>query len=90
MTDKDTSPMIKSRRIKRRVRIEERNTPPSTLFDVTVEYPSDALPEWFASLQPVIEDETFTSMVINLGGRVHYHITIVNESVQGVAQKGEE
>lgn len=90
MTDKDTSPMIKSRRIKRRVRIEERNTPPSALFDVAVEYESDALPEWFQGLQSIVEDETFTSMVINLGGRVHYHITIVNESAQGAAQKGEE
>jgi hypothetical protein len=73
----DTSPLVKSRRIKCFVRIQEINTPPVALFDVTVEYPSDGLPEWFAPLQPVIEDETFTSMDINLGGKVRYHITLV-------------
>ncbi|HVB20662.1 MAG TPA: hypothetical protein VNG51_01775 [Ktedonobacteraceae bacterium] len=73
---KDTSPLVTSRRIKRLVRIQEENTPPVGLFDTTVEYASDSLPEWFAPLQPIIEDETFTSMEINLGGKVYYHITI--------------
>lgn len=82
--------MVKSKRIKRLVRIEEKNIPPSRLFDVTVEYPSDALPEWFAPLQPIVEDETFTSMIINLGGKVHYHVTIVSKSAQGAAQKDKE
>lgn len=90
MSSKDTSPMVRSRRIKRLVRIEERNTPPSKIFDVTVEYPSDALPEWFQGLQSIVEDETFTNMVINLGDRVHYHVTIVSEVAQGAAQKGKE
>ena len=82
---KDTSPFIKSERIKRLVRIQEVNTPPSPSFDITVEYPSDELPEWFAPLQPVIEDATFTSMDIHLGakttpGKVRYHITLVVEA----------
>lgn len=75
---KDTSPMVRSRRIKRFIRIQEENVPPSSLFDTTVEYPSDALPEWFAGLQSIVEDETFTSLDISIGeGRVLYHITIV-------------
>ncbi len=76
---KDLSPMVKAKRIKRMIRIQEINTPPSSLFDVTVEYPSDGLPDWFAPLQPIVEDETFSSMSINLGGKVYYRITIVHE-----------
>lgn len=72
----DTAPFIRSRRIKRQIRIEERNIPPSSVFDTTVEYASDQLPEWFAPLQPIVEDETFTSMTINLGGKVQYYISI--------------
>lgn len=90
MSSKDTSPIVKAKRIKRQVRIEEKNTPSSWLFDVTVEYPSDALPEWFQGLQPIVEDETFTSMIINLGDKVHYHVTIVSEVAQGAAQKSKE
>jgi hypothetical protein len=80
-SEKDTSPMIRSRRIKRPIRIEERNDPPMpNTFDTTVEYSSDALPEWFKGLQSVVEDETFTGMVITLGGgRVRYHISLANE-----------
>ena len=74
---KDTSPMVQSRRIKRLIRIKEINTPSSLSFDVAVEYPSDDLPEWFAPLQPVLEDETFASMMINLGDKVLYRITVV-------------
>jgi hypothetical protein len=75
---KDTSPLVKSRRIKRLVRIQEVNNPPSSLFDTTVEYPSDRLPEWFAGLQSIVEDEVFTGMIIYIDGRkVDYHITIV-------------
>jgi hypothetical protein len=77
----DTSPMVKSRRVKRLVRIQEINTPTSKSFDVTIEYPSDGLPEWFAGLQSIVEDETFTSMDINLGGRVRYHITLKEQAV---------
>ena len=78
MTDKkDTSPMVKSMRIKRMIRIEEANTPPSSIFDTCVEYPSDGLPEWFAPLQSIVEDETFTSMEINLGDNVKYLISLV-------------
>ena len=73
----DTSPMIPSKRHKKLVRIQEVNTPPSTLFDTTVEYLSDELPEWFAPLQPIVEDETFTKMIINLGEKVRYHITAI-------------
>jgi hypothetical protein len=75
---KDTSPMVKARRIKRQVRIQEINNPPSSLFDITVEYPSDGLPEWFKGLQSIVEDEVFTGMIIYIAGRkVDYHITIV-------------
>lgn len=78
MTEKkDTSPMIKSMRIKRMIRIEEANTPPSPVFDTCVEYPSYELPEWFSGLQSIVEDETFTSMEINLGDRVKYLISLV-------------
>jgi hypothetical protein len=76
--EKDTSPLVKSRRIKRHIQIKERNNPPITLFDTTVVYPSDDLPEWFAGLQSIVEDETFTKMLINLGGKVFYHITIAD------------
>ena len=72
---KDTSPFIKSQRIKRNIHIQEINTPPSSLFDTHVNYPSDELPEWFAPLQPIVEDETFTSLSINLGTRVQYLVT---------------
>lgn len=75
----DTSPMVKARRIKRLIRIQEVNTPPSSLFDTSVEYPSDGLPEWFAGLQSIVEDETFTSMKIQLGKLVQYRITIVRD-----------
>lgn len=74
----DTSPFVKSRRIKRMIRIQEVNTPPSSLFDVTTEYPSDNLPEWFAGLQSIVEDETFTSMTITLGDKVKYYISLVS------------
>lgn len=77
---RDTSPMVKTRRIQRQVRIQETNNPPCSLFDTTVEYSSDDLPEWFAPLQAIVEDETFTDMRINLGGRVVYHITLVDEA----------
>jgi hypothetical protein len=58
--------------------IQEINTPPApNTFDVTTAYPSDALPEWFAPLQPVLEDRTVDSMDIVIGGgRVRYHITL--------------
>lgn len=75
----DTSPLVPSTRHHQTVRIEEINNPPSTLFDTTVEYPSDNLPEWFKPLQAIVEDDTFTSMDINLGDRVRYHISIVNK-----------
>jgi hypothetical protein len=80
---KDTSPMISSRRIGRSIQIEERNDPPMpNTFDVKVVYPSTALPEWFAGLQSIVEDETFTSMTITLGnGRVRYHVTIADSKV---------
>lgn len=77
--EKDTAPLVRSRRIKRLVRIEEVNIPPSRLFDTTVEYPSDALPEWFRGLQSIVEDATFTEIHINLGGKVLYHLTIVEK-----------
>lgn len=83
MSVEDTSPMIRSRRIKRRVCIQEVNNPPSRLFDITAEYPSDDLPEWFAGLQSIVEDETFTRLIIFLGnGKVRYHITIKEEGEQ--------
>jgi hypothetical protein len=76
---KDLSPMIVTRRIKRMVQIREMNHPPSSLFDVTVQYPSIALPDWFKGLQSIVEDETFTTMTINLGGRTYYRLTIVRD-----------
>lgn len=79
---KDTSPFVRSQRIERMIIIKEENNPPSDTFDVTVTYPSTDLPEWFAPLQPIVEDETFTSMTIDLGGRTCYKI-----SVEGPVQK---
>lgn len=76
---KDTSPLVKPTRHKQTVRIQEINNPPSSLFDTTVEYPSDELPEWFAPLQSIVEDSTFTSMDIHLGDKVTYHISIVDK-----------
>lgn len=74
----DTAPIVPSRRKRKLVRIEEVNTPPSpNVFDVKTQYHSDELPLWFRPLQPVIEDETFTSMTINLGDRVEYRISVV-------------
>ncbi len=71
----DTAPMVQARRIKRAIEIQERNTPRSTLFDVTTFYMSDRLPQWFTGLQSIVEDEYFTSMVIQLdAGSVKYHI----------------
>jgi hypothetical protein len=64
---KDTAPFVISPRFKRVVCIQEVNTPPSSLFDTTVQYESSELPEWFAGLQSIVEDETFTSMIIYLG-----------------------
>jgi len=75
---KDTSPMVPSVRHKQTVRIEEKNDI-ATFFDTTVEYPSDDLPEWFQPLQAIVEDRTFTDMVINLGEGVHYLISIAKE-----------
>ena len=79
---KDTSPLIRARRIQRMIRIQEVNTSPSSLFDVTVEYPSNALPEWFQGLQAIVEDETFTGMAITLGEieKVAYHISVVGDA----------
>lgn len=80
MTDqqkkKDTSPFIRSRRIQRNIRIEERNIPASPTFDITVEYPTNELPEWFQGLQSILEDETFKAMQINLNNRVFYNLNI--------------
>ena len=76
---KDTSPLVKPTRHKQTVRIQEVNTPPSSFFDTTREYPSDELPEWFAPLRSIVEDDTFTSMTINLGDKVAYHISIVDK-----------
>ncbi len=78
MAEKDTSPFVQPTRVKRQVTIQEINDPPApNTFDTTVAYPSDALPEWFAPLQPVLEDRTVDSLDITIGGgRVHYHITM--------------
>lgn len=80
MAEQDTSPLVKARRIKRMIHIQEINNPPSKLFDMTMSYPSDSLPEWFAPLASIVEDETFSSMDIVLGaGKVRYHIMIAPE-----------
>ncbi|MGH2478115.1 MAG: hypothetical protein ACRDHW_00450 [Ktedonobacteraceae bacterium] len=75
---KDTSPMIPPTRVKRQVTIQEINDPPMpNTFDTTVEYPSDGLPEWFAPLQSILEDQTVDGLDIVIGGgRVRYHITL--------------
>jgi hypothetical protein len=73
---KDTAPFVISPRFKRVVCIQEVNTPPSSLFDTTVQYESSELPEWFAGLQSIVEDETFTSMIIYLGKKVQYRISV--------------
>jgi len=77
----DTSPMVRPTLIKKQVTIQEINNPPMpNTFDVTVTYPSDALPEWFAPLQPILEDQTVNGLDIHIGnGRVRYHITLKNE-----------
>lgn len=78
----DTSPLVPTTRHKRNIRIEERNIPASpSIFDVTVNYPSDRLPEWFKDLQSVLEDDTFTNMVINLGNRTFYHISDADQAI---------
>lgn len=71
---KDTSPMVPSRCIKKYVQITEHNSVMKSM-NTQVEYESDNLPEWFKPLQPIIEDETFSSMHISLGKDVHYFIT---------------
>jgi hypothetical protein len=75
--EKDTSPFVPPTRVQKQITIQEINTPPApNTFDVTVSYPSDSLPEWFAPLQPVLEDQTVDSLDIIIGGgRVRYHIT---------------
>ena len=78
---KGGAPFAESTRRKVRVQIQERNNPPCpNTFDTTATYPSDALPEWFSHLQPIVEDTTFTSMEINLGEKTYYyHISLVKE-----------
>ena len=74
---KDTAPFCKTTRRKCRVQIQERNRY-ATTFNVTKQYPSDALPEWFAPLQSIVEDTSFTNMIIR-NHDVRYHISIVKE-----------
>lgn len=75
---KDTAPFITPTRVKRVVTIQEINDPPApNTFDTTVNYSSDALPEWFAPLQPILEDRTVDGMGIKIGGgRVLYNISL--------------
>ena len=76
----DTSPMVQSMRSKKLVRIIEDNEV-MIYMNTSVLYSSDELPEWFKPLQPIIEDWTFSSMIINLED-VHYKIS-VEEDAQG-------
>lgn len=77
MSQSDTSPMVPSQRVKKLVQITEHNRITRSL-NTNVEYESDNLPSWFAPLQAVVEDTTFTSMAIILGnGDVQYIITAV-------------
>jgi len=81
---KDTSPVFgNAPRHKKLVTIKQVNEFAPSL-DVTAHYPSDELPEWFATLQSIVEDEGFSNrgqIVITLGsddgtgGSVKYHIT---------------
>jgi hypothetical protein len=83
---KDTSPVFgRAPRHKKIVTIKQENEFAPSL-DVTAVYPSDELPEWFAPLQSIVEDEGFSSggqIVITLGsddgtgGSVKYYITAV-------------
>lgn len=91
---KDTSPMIRSKRIIRDIRIEEINNPPApNTFDTVVVYRSDDLPEWFEGLRAIVEDDTFSSMMINLGDRVRYEISIaanedqIKQAMEALAKK---
>lgn len=59
--------------VARKIRIQETNEVAS-LFDTTVEYSSDALPEWFAAMRSIVEEPEFRNMTIAVGGGVHYLI----------------
>jgi hypothetical protein len=95
---KDTSPIFgQSQRHKRKILIEERNEPPMpNTFDTMARYPSDELPEWFAPLQPIVEDASFTSMVILFENRqtksiTRYYLSIAEYSeVERYNQEREE
>lgn len=72
---KDTSPIVAPKQVKKIVQITEHNTITRSL-NTNVEYESGNLPEWFKPLQSIVEDTTFTSMIIVIGnGDVHYIIT---------------
>ncbi|HLZ64431.1 MAG TPA: hypothetical protein VKR06_46480 [Ktedonosporobacter sp.] len=86
--EKDTSPVFgRAPRLRKIVTIKQVNEfAPS--MDVTAVYLSDELPEWFAPLQSIVEDEGFSSrgsIVITLGsddgtgGKVVYNITAKRE-----------
>ena len=60
----------------RRIRIQETNETAS-MFDTTVEYPSDTLPNWFKPLQSIVEDDGFTNMTIAIKD-VHYLISLAD------------
>jgi len=60
----------------RRVRIQETNEIAS-MFNTSVEYPSNELPDWFKPLRYIVEDESFTNMTIAIRD-VHYLISLVD------------
>lgn len=70
----DTAPLVRSKRIRRMILISEINETAISLNQVHT-YDSDRLPEWFRPLRPIVEDETFTRMLITLGD-LHYLISI--------------
>jgi 8-oxo-dGTP pyrophosphatase MutT (NUDIX family) len=77
----DAAPMVKPTRRKCRVQIQERNRYAS-MFNTTVQYDSDNLPEWFKGLQSIVEDLDFRKLTIKIGSDVRYHISIAEEPVE--------
>ena len=63
---------------KRMIRITETNEIAS-IFNTSEVRPSDDLPEWFAPLRYVVEDDGFVNLTITLGS-VHYLLSVEGQS----------
>lgn len=75
--------------MKRIIKIEENQYPPSTRL-LSVTYPSNAIPGWLAGIQPIVESEAFTSMMISMGNKLFYIITIEEEEKNAAAKASEQ